>query len=260
MTTGDQQILEEELVKQLTGAGTDLTRPSAVSAPDEGGKLQPNGAYLPFPGNTFLFHLHQNVRSYTPFKGISDALKAAGLGEYFAFLPDASLHMTIFCGASGNPPGRNDLSDRVEQNAPLETYTSKFEAALSGGMGPDGFSVSPRVISVGESLRIRMSPANELEGKKLLDMRRYLEDVTGIRRGDIENYEFHISLAYPTKFLEEDEARSVARKLLAAYETHIEPLDTIELGQVEFCRFKDMRHFEPLGYLRSGGYYKFPGR
>jgi hypothetical protein len=249
------QDQRDKIIQALTGAIAGLGRPSAVSALGEGGKVQPDGTYLHFPGNTFLFHLkNSDPVAYSAFEKLIRFIEGhPELAEYFSVLPLDSMHMTVFCGMSGVPLGQDGYSTRVDRNASLDEHTRTFEEALRTEKGPAGFVVSPYSVNVGESLRVLVVSDNDDEHQKLLDMRRLLQDVTGIDRGDLTSYQTHISLAYPKKFIPVEKAPQICDMLLDAFSKYIASLK-INLGRVEFCEFEDMRHFKTLGFLGPDGY------
>lgn len=89
----------------LTGADTELSRPRAISEPAQGGKFTPEGEVLPFPGNTVICHIDPKSDVHAALCEMQDEVQHSDFGAIFTYLPQASLHMTVFQGISPDSPG-----------------------------------------------------------------------------------------------------------------------------------------------------------
>tara|TARA_R110000868_G_scaffold165328_2_gene398343 strand:- start:19295 stop:20080 length:786 start_codon:yes stop_codon:yes gene_type:complete len=241
-----------EIIEHLTGIHPDGQHPPAITARGQGGKFLSDGTVLPFPGNTFICHLDRKSAFYAALCDMQDGLKAMPHADHFTFLPQPSFHMTIFCGISGSPLGSDGWPNDLSRDATLETITATFRDSLAQEQGPDGFSV----IATGLMLptTIEMGPASPQDAEKLLNMRRKLQDLTGIYRPDFKSYQFHVGMAYLTQWLSPDNAEQVMITAEQLFEQFLGKIGQIELGLVEFCTFETMHHFEPLGTLGNKGF------
>lgn len=227
----------------LMGELSDMPAPPGVHPEPMGAKFAPDGSVLRWPGNTVICHIDPKSAQHRVLCEIQAALKAGPHAACFTYLPPASLHMTVFQGVSN---GRNWPSDMPE-DASLETVTNTLDARLEDIHVPPRFEVKAHGIFAGFS--VTMSGANAAEESALRQTRSKLRDATGIIVPDFENYIFHITLGYLLRWLDPAEAQSVAETSAAIYDQHADALGTLTLGPLEFCRFENMHHFEPLKRL-----------
>ena len=96
---------------------------------------------------------------------------------------------------------------------------------------------------------VAISGRTPLAEASLRHTRRLLRDVTGIHRADFKTYDFHITLAYPLRWLTEGEAVAVVDLSDRVFTRLSEQVAHITLGPVEFCTFDHMHAFSPLVVL-----------
>nr|WP_321526732.1 DUF1868 domain-containing protein [uncultured Cohaesibacter sp.] len=241
-----------EIVSRLTGKDIGGAHPPAITAPDKGGKFTPEGTVLPFPGNTFICHVNQNSAFFEALCAMQDRLQASRYADWFSFLPKASFHMTIFCGVCGDPLGQDGWPDGLPSDSDLATTTDHFIDALKQRKGEAGFKTKATGLVLPATIEMEgLDPAEE---KKLRQTRALLEDMTGIRRGDIDSYGFHVSMAYPIRWLTTQQADSVMKEAEGLFEELLSDIGPVDLGPVEFCLFETMHHYETIGFLTPQGY------
>ncbi|SNY91667.1 hypothetical protein SAMN04515647_1895 [Cohaesibacter sp. ES.047] len=236
----------------LTGQNADTPFPPAISEPGKGGKFDAAGSLLKFPGNTFICHIDRQSAFFEALCTMQDRLKAMPYADHFSFLPKASFHMTVFCGVSGDPLGQDGWTDALPIGSDLPTVTNSFISALKREKGEAGFSVKATGLVLPAT--IEMAGSNEIEEKKLRATRALLERVTGIKRGDIESYGFHVSMAYPVRWLSPDQADDVIKEAEAQFEDLLANFGPIALDPVEFCLFETMHRYDTIGVLDETGY------
>lgn len=236
----------------LTGAGTGSPRPEAITSAGEGGKFGLDGQVMDFPGNTFLCHLDRRSEAFRAICAFQNGLIADPLpASCLTFLPQASFHMTVFCGVSGWPLEADGWPRDLPAGADLATVNSVFLRRLKGFRAPEHFRL--RVEGFRSPHSLVLMPDGPDEEARLRGLRRALEKLTGIYRGDPDGYRFHISLAYLTRWLDPAEAAHLIGAAERLYARHLAALDPVELGPLEFCAFRDMHHFQPLSLIRGDG-------
>ncbi len=224
----------------LTGAGSGLEFP-----PDVGRKFDASGAVLPFAGNTFICHVQPRTVAHGALTEASLALQTGPASEAFSFLPPSSFHMTVFEGVCDVE--RNDDADRwparIKRDAPLSEINQTFQNDCAAVPLPKQQEVRPTGIFGGFS--VSLSGTSPLAEASLRHTRRLLRDATGIYRTDFNAYDFHITLAYPLRWLTPAEANSVMDLSDQIFDQLVTQVSHVVLGPVEFCTFEHMHAFDP---------------
>lgn len=225
----------------LTGEGSGLDRPPAISSIGGGGKFDDNGGVLRHPGNTFICHIDPQSVFYQCLSDMHDALRALPGAGCLTFLPKSSFHMTVFCGISGDPLGVDGWPDDIPRDTTLETISGIWLKRLSRIDEQGGFTMMPDCMPVPYSLN--MKPATEADASSLLDTRKQLQDITGLVRADMQSYQFHVTFAYLVNWINADEAEDLMVSAQRLYNEHLANTTPVTLGPVEFCTFETMYKF-----------------
>ncbi|WP_319532309.1 DUF1868 domain-containing protein [uncultured Cohaesibacter sp.] len=245
------------IVSLLTGEKIGGDYPPAISEPGQGGKFTSDGSLLSFPGNTFVCHVDRQSPFFEALCTMQGRLKTMPYADHFSFLPKASFHMTVFCGVSGEPLGQDGWPDDLPESTDLPSVTNGFIKALEQEKGEAGFKVKATGLVLPAT--IEMAGADAAEETKLRAIRALLEKVTGIRRGDVESYGFHVSMAYPIRWLTPEQAEQVMQEAEAQFEELLGNFGPIDLGPVEFCLFDTMHRYDTIGVLDDEGYRETTG-
>ena len=239
----------------LTGTLEPGERPAAVTAAEDGGKFMADGTVLPFPGNTIICHIERGSSAFRAMVEIQQALKAGPHAESFFFLPESSLHMTVFQGVSMPEALRGaEWPSGLPRDLPLERVTANLLDRLEGVRVPSARRVSCRGLHAGHSLT--MEGTDPEDEAALRSTRETLRAATGIEPEAFDRYTFHVTLAYLGRWLGEAEAREVNALSDALYAEHRDDLQNVSLGVLELCRFETMYHFEPVAFLGADGLHR----
>ncbi len=240
--TANYEALRAASHARLTGEGRATRMPEAV-----GQKFDVGGHVLPFPGNTFVCHIPPDSAAHSALCRASEALQAGPLAKAFSFLPPSSFHMTLFEGVTDAHRQDARWPDGVAKDEDLPAVTARFAAAIAGMVLPLAHEVRPVAVLGGGSVAVTgTTPESEAALRR---SRAMLRDATGIRRPDFDCYAFHITLAYPLRFLTAAEAEAVQDLSDQVFARLCDAAPTIPLGPVEFCVFADMHAFRPLCLL-----------
>lgn len=240
-------------VLATTGAGM---AQSALPA-DVGRKFARDGTVLPFAGNTVLCHLPQHGADAEPFRALMDlyrVLPVQAFAARFVPLPSHSLHMTVFGGANdqdrvgANWPAGVPRTLSIEQCTRLLTERlAHFDSELTM---PITMAVDPMEGMAGdERLTIYLRPSDDGQKARLADVRNRLSALLGIRNASHDSYQFHITLAYRTQPMSQDEAQAFKGFRTQWHRTMAQRCPEIRLGPLEFCAFADMFHFDRRLFL-----------
>lgn len=231
-------------IDHLTGRGADGPAPGAV-----GLKFAADGAALRCPGNTFICPIPAGTPTHDALVRAQDRLRTGPQAGAFRFLPPASFHMTVFEGVIDYRREGHAWPEGIDRAMPVDAVTALFSDRLAGAdlSGTAGLSVRPTAIFGGFS--VRLSGAGEADEAALRALRARLRDLTGIRRDDFASYGFHITLAYPLRWLSGAEAAAVVALSAAAFDDLHRAAPSFVLPAPQFCRFDDMLAFPPLRAL-----------
>lgn len=225
----------------LTGRSSGTIHPFSITPVGMGGKFAPDGSVLPYPGNTFLCHLPHDSQAQAEFESMQRELKALPWSTHFTFLPPSSFHMTIFGGIAGNPLQHEGWPEELSTSLDRHDVTQWFLERLDSAVGASQLRVHVDRSDHGASVVVL--PVDEQTRVRMRGLRDTLRDATGLQRPDHDEYEFHVSLAYLTRWFEEDEAAAYIDALDAIVDRHRAALDEIVLGPVEVCEFETMHAF-----------------
>lgn len=240
--TRDLAMLRADSIAVLTGVGQTVPRPAAV-----GQKFDASGGVLRFPGNTFICHIPRDGEADAALCEASLALQAGPLAGAFSFLPPSSFHMTVFEGVTDAHRRDARWPEGLAPDTGLSEVTARFSTAAAELALPAKQRIRPLGIFGGFSVAV--CGASPKDGASLRDTRLLLREATAIRRPDFASYDFHITLAYPLRWLTADEAEAVMDLSERIFATLHNRAPRIGLGAVEFCVFEDMHAFHRVRLL-----------
>ena len=205
-------------------------------------KFSPDGAVRPFPGVTVVCHVPPDSASFQALVAIQDGLRSQPFARHFTYLPPSSLHMTLFDLSNEARRGTPAWPEEIDPAATWPTVSDTLAARLEGIKLP-AFQPTASQLFCGFSLSL------EGQGSAMeQSMRRARDDLRAasrIYRDDHDSYVFHVTLAYPLRFVSEAEAEDIHQHSRSLFETHREALSPLSLGPAEMCDFKDMYAFVP---------------
>lgn len=235
----------------LTGKLTERPHPEAISEPGKGGKFDHKGRVLPWPGNTIICHIDQESAAFAALVALQNQIKQSKFAENFTFLPPPSFHMTVFGGYApflhhdGYRP--DGLSNKITTR---DDSTQDLARRLKDTPFPRGFTIQP--VDLFGLHSVTVCGTSESQEQCLRQTREKIRHCCGYTPLDFAHYVFHITLAYPLRWVDEDRAREIiafSQKLGNAFGAAI---PQIELGPCELCWFDNMHHFQPIMRLDGG--------
>lgn len=245
-----ETVTQKELeLAILTGQYATEDYPKAITKPGGGGKFTFDGSVLPFPGNTFICHVDPKSKAYQALCTLQEDIRNGPAGDYFAFLPPSSFHMTVFPALCGDPLGDDGWPEDIEAGTGLDAVTQIYTDRLKGKTAFESCRVAPQGLYAGYSLNVL--GAREADRLALKSARDMLQDITALRRTDFDTYRYHISICYMRKWLPRDIAAAHLDYIAGVYEKIQPDISEIELGQVEFCIFDNMHAFRPIMKIPS---------
>ncbi|NQE78938.1 DUF1868 domain-containing protein [Pantoea ananatis] len=213
-----------------------------------GEKFNAKGEVLPFRGNTLICHLEQDSEIVRVTGEMVDAMKAAGLGRCYAFLPQSSYHMTVFSGANDRARHYPAWPQDLNLDASMEECDRLFAAKLANFRLMPSLPLQMRIgaIALKRGVSLSLAPLDRAEERKIRSLRDALSRTLNCKRNNHDVYEFHVSVSYLIN-KPNDEALRLLQILRAGYlEKLMRVAPVMTLGAPEFCTFRDMSRYTPL--------------
>lgn len=235
----------------LTGRLTERPQPEAISEPGKGGKFDHQGRVLPWPGNTIICHIDQESAAFAALVALQNQIKQSKFAENFTFLPPPSFHMTVFGGYApflhhdGYRP--DGLSNKMTTR---DDSTQDLARRLKDIPLPSGFTIQP--VDLFGLHSVTVCGASESQEQCLRQAREKIRHRCGYNPADFAHYVFHITLAYPLRWVDEDRAREIIALSQKLGDAFVAAIPQIELGPCELCWFDNMHHFQPIMRLEGG--------
>ncbi len=228
-----------------------LTKANKNDAPPAiGRKFERDGRVLDFPGASIVCHLLPDSGFSKLLREFSRTLKSASYAQSFAFLPDHSLHMTLFECINDQNRDQPAWPAGIDLDTPLDVAVAKLADRLAKYSAPEKFSLKPTHLSVdpniGFTLVLHVEPKTKADKSTLEQIRNDLRNLLGISKPNHDIYKFHISLCYLLDWLSERHAKQLVHDCRVMTEQLTENALQVELSNPALCRYENMAHFKPI--------------
>jgi len=202
------------------------------------------GRPLRCSGNTVLAHLGAGPAAEALIEA-RDRIAAAGGDAVLAFLPPASLHMTLFDGVLHDVRAPARWPRELAPEAGAEEADRFMMAALRAAPRPGRFRLRPLGLGVNEAgMFLHLEGADAAEEARLRRFRDDLARLAGLaHRPDHDRYRFHVTLAYLIAPVPADLAAILEAARMEAERALLARLGELRLGPPEACLFDDMTAF-----------------
>lgn len=217
-----------------------------------GSKFNADGSVRFFPGNTVISMIDHSAPVFEQFKTLRAMFQALPASRCMTFLPDDSIHMTVFEGVCNQWRKPESWTSRLPLDCTLTETDELFERQFKC-VRPLGQvrMVGERIAGVGGFL-IRFRPEGEGDAAELRRYRDELSEAFGLRFPNHDTYFFHVSIGYFTKEPTPEECAQIEafRDEGTRYiQTHDIRFD-MQPPRLTF--FNDMFCFNPLRIPRNG--------
>jgi hypothetical protein len=229
----------DQALAYMTGQSSGLAQPAAI-----GQKFTSLGAVLPFAGNTFICPIPPASAAHRAFCDIQDMLRDGAPAGAYTYLPPSSLHMTVFEGVCDAYRAPGFWPAHLDTACPVETVTRDFAHRFAALDLPQRFNIAPFEVFAGMSIFVQGSTTTDTAA--LRTTRTLLRRSTGLNQPAFAGYQFHVTLAYLTRWLSPDEAGVMQTLSDQALAHLLRDAPTITLGPVCLCSFDDMHAFTPV--------------
>lgn len=211
-----------------------------------GSRYNADGQFLSDPGNTIVCHLKGGSETEAALLEARAAVMAFAEPGELAFTAPESLHMTLFQGILDRrrtaPYWPADMADDLSVDETTERFIERL----------DGFEPGPAfAVEVTEVLPLGLivKGHSEADRQALQLWRDRLADRFGYRHPDHDSYEFHITFAYPIRWIADNRIDPWADRLDALTAELRARVPVLDLRAPAFCSFETLDWFEELMVL-----------
>jgi hypothetical protein len=224
---------------------------NALLPRDVGRKFNADGTVRDFAGNTFIGHVGQQGEDFAAFDRLLDVYRDAprySFAAKLALLPPSSYHITIFGGMNEADRGTvrwpATLAPDISLMAANRSWLEKLRARARMSDATFSFELNPPPPHMLEGApHIPLRPADDATALRLAKLRDDLSRLTGIRRGDHDQYQYHLTFGYLYKHLTSAQADDLQRAT-ALWMANMPR--RFRISGVQFCSFRDMYAFQIL--------------
>lgn len=213
-------------------------------------KFGPDGAVRPFAGNTVICHLPVQCAMRDVMAEFHEKLKTSSYKDRLGLTTVDSYHMTIFPGANDQGRQATGWPSYVPLNATIEECNAavgqRMRRAQLHCHLPIRVAVDlPSTLSYPRACTLRMKAIDAAEEMKLRAVRDQLSQLYGFRLPDHSSYVFHITMSYQVAAFDNLQAKEFLALRADYVRRIVEAQPVLELGNPEYCTFRDMFRFEP---------------
>lgn len=207
-------------------------------------KFDDAGQVLPTPGLTLICHIDPASSSHSALCRVQDGLRRGAHSSAFAFLPPDSFHMTVFDGVIDYDRSPDGWPRDLPTEATLDNVEAHWCNRVHDLDLQRRFAIEVTQVAGGYTCLVR--GADDEQETALRTCRDQVSHALSLRRPNHDVYQFHITLAYQITWLDPEAAAEVVTLSSQLFADHRAALRKIDIGPIEFCRFKDMTRFDAV--------------
>lgn len=204
--------------------------------------------FLPEAGNTIVCALDVEDTAHKAVLRARDQIKALPGADGFLFTPASSLHMTVFEGVIETRRTPDAWPADLDRTLSVTAVTKILAKRLQSFPPPPAFAV--RVIGL-QPTGLMLAGASAADEANLTAWRSALTDPFGFRHREHDAYSFHMTFAYPLRWLPDDVLSEWDAGLRMILADLVNDAPVLPLQPPAFCQFEDMTFFKE--HLRLGG-------
>jgi len=230
--------INREKLAQHFGAAENADAPLHL-----GSRYDEAGTFVSDPGNTVVAHLVPGSVTETALLAARQRYLSMADADGLAFTAASSLHMTLFQGVLDRRRETPFWPEDVPLDMPLREVTDLMLARLTGfSAGPDFAVELVQAVPTG----LIVEGVSEADRQAMAEWRDRFAALLGYRHPDHERYQFHITFAYPIRWIADQRLGVWADMLDEITDTIKQQVPVLELRAPAFCVFDDMNHFQEL--------------
>lgn len=206
-------------------------------------KFKENGDFNTFRGNTVVANLYTNETLMEVVNYIQGEYRKLPFIHKFTLTPNGSIHMTVMellCDQNRRP---EYWSKELSLDLPIDDVSDYFGEKLTD-FPLENEKIVMKTTAMGDQ-NLLVEPADEESAQRLVEVRSYIAEKTGVQFPNHFNYQFHISIGYLRIPLSEEERQYFERFKSELSKYLLDKLPTIEIKRIDYTVFEDMTKFVP---------------
>lgn len=199
--------------------------------------------FLPEAGNTVICPLDFDRPTHAAVLEARRRMLNLPHADHLIFTPSSSLHMTLFEGVIDTRRTPNTWPAGFDLTAPVEQATDAILDRLAGFSPPPRFAV--RVAGLRPTGLI-LEGATEADCANMRAWRDALTGPFGYRHDTHARYRFHMTFAYPIRWLPVSARQQWEVELASILAELADAACVLPLRPPTFCQFADMKRFNEI--------------
>ena len=205
-------------------------------------KFDDRGNPLPFPGCTIICNIPLNTNLSDQIISFQKNIENFNPKKTYFYLPPSSFHMTLFDCCNFNTKDTNYWPSDIDPDMDYKDIAVELNRRIQNYIFPKEFNLKLKMFFGGYS--IILEPYSEKDEKILRNCRDELSSLLKIKFENHQRYNFHITLAYILRELNQIEINNLIefnKKLSLDFRKKI---SKITFTKPQMCTFKDMLEFK----------------
>ena len=207
-------------------------------------KFDNKGNALPFPGCTIISNIPLNTDLSDQIISLQKKIKNFNPEKTYFYLPPSSFHMTLFDCCNFNTKNTNYWPSDIDPDMDYKDIAVELNKRIQNYIFPKEFNLKLKMFFGGYS--IILEPYSEKDEKILRNCRDELSSLLKIKFENHQRYNFHITLAYILRELNQIEINNLIefnKKLSLDFS---KKFPKITFTKPEMCTFEDMLEFKTI--------------
>ncbi len=207
-------------------------------------KFDDRGNPLPFPGCTIICNIPLNTNLSDQIISLQKNIENFNPEKTYFYLPPSSFHMTLFDCCNFNTKNTNYWPSDIDPDMDYKDIAVELNKRIQNYIFPKEFNFKLKMFFGGYS--IILEPYSEKDEKILRNCRDELSSLLKIKFENHQRYNFHITLAYIFRELNQIEINNLIefnKKLSLDFS---KKFSKITFTKPEMCIFEDMLEFKSI--------------
>ncbi|MBU3102273.1 MULTISPECIES: DUF1868 domain-containing protein [Clostridium] len=211
-----------------------------------GKKFNEDGSFRKFPGLTVISKVKINTFESNILNECQQYFMELPFANKFSFLPQNSLHMTVFELVNDQARIPEIWSKYLHLETPMNEVDNFITKVWNNIEKPEIIKMRITGCKVASVIVISLEPYTSEDYESLKDFRDITSEKTGVRKPNHDEYKYHISFAYKLEELDDEENLLINGIIRAINERLLKDISYIELKSPELCFYNDMSAFLPI--------------
>ena len=207
-------------------------------------KFDDRGNPLPFSGCTIICNIPLNTNLSDQIISLQKNIENFNPEKTYFYLPPSSFHMTLFDCCNFNTKNTNYWPSGIDQNMDYKDIAVELNKRIQNYIFPKEFNFKLKMFFGGYS--IILEPYSEKDEKILRNCRDELSSLLKIKFENHQRYNFHITLAYILRELNQIEINNLIKFNKKLSLDFSKKFPKVTFTKPEMCTFEDMLEFKSI--------------